>query len=453
MKRLTRIIAAFLLMVSVLTAFVGCDGKIEEIISGILGNETQQGVTITELNIEGEEKLTLKIGDIVRLKTDAPKELVASIEWSASNECVTASGGTVRAVKEGVCIVFARYGKLYDKVLIEVKDEVIDDNFGDGEDDGNGNSGGNSGTIGGNVNMGDTEEKPDTDPYAGVIKSEFYASYESATGYWDAYYRSLHGLMSGNIGDQDQAPTLSAYQPMYDGMLVRNNVGIYGCDGNSYTIVDAYGTPVMTIYRGGAYIMLEEVAAYLFAFGEIPANHTSAKSTKKAGDMFSKWGEYLRLNHTKFSGSTTKYPYEPELPNISGCGGDLQYYEVDVGTTGTDCDPSYSAVVYNNGSRIERGAARIVYTYKDKNGNKIIDINEKYLFYTYNHYNDFQEYLNYWGGWGEMFGNITGGGTISSKYNYNPTPYVRTVKMDITKMTAFVIFDGYFLVVDNKVYA
>ena len=38
---------------------------------------------------------------------------------------------------------------------------------------------------------------------------------------------------------------------------------------------------------------------------------------------------------------------------------------------------------------------------------------------------DFQEYLNYEGGWGEMFGNITGGGTISSKYDYNPTDYVQ----------------------------
>ena len=25
-----------------------------------------------------------------------------------------------------------------------------------------------------------------------------------------------------------------------------------------------------------------------------------------------------------------------------------------------------------------------------------------------------------------MFGNITGGGELSSKYNYNPTPYVPT---------------------------
>ena len=69
-----------------------------------------------------------------------------------------------------------------------------------------------------------------------------------------------------------------------------------------------------------------------------------------------------------------------------------------------------------------------MYSRFDANGNKVIEANEKYLFYTYNHYNDFQEYLNYEGGWGEMFGNITGGGTISSKTHYNPTPYVPTVR-------------------------
>ena len=129
-----------------------------------------------------------------------------------------------------------------------------------------------------------------------------------------------------------------------------------------------------------------------------------------------------------------------------------QYWELDIGTTGT-VTPGQTSGVYNNGTKITRGAARLVYGRNDLNRNGVFETNELYVFYTYNHYNDFQEYLNYYGGWGEMFGNITGGGKISSKYDYNPTPYVRTVKADITKMTAIVIFDGYFLVVDNKVYA
>ena len=118
----------------------------------------------------------------------------------------------------------------------------------------------------------------------------------------------------------------------------------------------------------------------------------------------------------------------------------MNYYEMDIGTTGTDCDPNYYATDYNNGTKITRGAARIVYSnsyYTTKQ--KITDLDERYVFYTYNHYNDFQEYLNYLGGWGEMFGNITGGGTISSKYNYNPTPYVETVRGGITSATGVVV--------------
>ena len=137
------------------------------------------------------------------------------------------------------------------------------------------------------------------------------------------------------------------------------------------------------------------------------------------------WGEYLRVNHSNFTGDTSRYPYEPELPRISGCGGDLRYWEMDIGTTGTDCDPSYTALIYNNGTKITRGAARIVYTWNDLNKNGINDATDVvYVFYTYNHYNDFQEYLNYYGGWGEMFGNIAGGGKISSKSDCNPTEYV-----------------------------
>ena len=267
----------------------------------------------------------------------------------------------------------------------------------------------------------------DVDPYVNMSAAEFYSDYEPALEYWDAYWRTQHGFMSGSIEPQDQKPTIAEQQPMEDGMLVRNTHASFSADGNTYYIVDSNGEVVSQVFKGAAYVSLEEVAAYVFAFGDIPANYSSSKNTKPTSSI---WGEYLRVNHTKFSGSTSKYPYEPELPDISGCGGSLQYYEIDIGTTGTDCDPSYRPSLYNNGVSITRGAARIVYVRFDINGNKIIDVNERYVFYTYNHYNDFQEYLNYYGGWGEMFGNITGGGTISSKYNYNPTPYVPVARRD-----------------------
>ncbi|MBE6697333.1 MAG: hypothetical protein E7581_02305 [Ruminococcaceae bacterium] len=268
---------------------------------------------------------------------------------------------------------------------------------------------------------------PNVDPYENMSADEFYSNYEPADDYWDSYWRTQHGFMSGSIEPQDQKPTIADYQPMEDGKYVRNTYAYFSDDGNTYYIVDGYGEVVNQVFKGGAYVSLEEVAAYVFAFGDIPVNYSSSKRTDPDESI---WGEYLRVNHTKFSGSTSKYPYEPELPDISGCGGSLTYYEIDIGTTGTDCDPSYRPAIYNNGSNITRGAARIVYARFDANGDKIIDINERYLFYTYNHYNDFQEYLNYQGGWGEMFGNVTGGGTISSKTDYNPTPYVPVVRRD-----------------------
>ncbi len=253
--------------------------------------------------------------------------------------------------------------------------------------------------------------------------SHFYDNYYPATSYEEATKRSDLGLMSGSLETPDQKPIELDNKPMQDGLFIRNNEPIY-LDENTYVLVDMRGIEVMRIYRGGAYITLEEVAAYLYAFGEIPANYSTSKKTDPEDSI---WGEYLRVNHSKFKGDTTRYPYEPKLPYIDGCGGELCYYEIDIGTTGTDCDPKYTAKIYNDGVSITRGAARIVYTRCDIDQNDIIDPNEKFLFYTYNHYNDFQEYLNYYGGWGEMFGNITGGGTLSSKSDFNPTPYVPVI--------------------------
>ncbi|MBQ5930370.1 MAG: hypothetical protein IIX02_06220, partial [Clostridia bacterium] len=258
------------------------------------------------------------------------------------------------------------------------------------------------------------------DPYTNISKTEFYMDYAPATSWEDAYYRSLHGLMSGELTVPDQAPTISQYQPKQNGMFVKNTEFLYEDNGKTYIVVDAVGNEAFRVYKDGAYITLEEVAAYVYAFGTFPANYTESKDTEPEDSV---WGKYLRVNHTYFSGDTSKYPYEPKLPNIKGCGGNLSYYEMDIGTTGTDCDPSYSSKLYNNGSTITRGAARIVYGKNDLDGDGVYEAGEIHLFYTYNHYNDFQEYLNYEGGWGEMFGNITGGGTISSKNDYNPTDY------------------------------
>ena len=274
------------------------------------------------------------------------------------------------------------------------------------------------------------------DPYVDVDQEEFYVNYQPACCYQDACYRTDHYLMSGSLEVPGQYATISEYQPAdEEGRLIRNTDCFYEDDGNTYVVVDAYGVEVLRLYKGAAYITLEEVAAYMYAFGgssaNIPANYTSSKP-KNVGN--SPWGIYLRGNHSKFSGNTNKYPYEPELPDISGCGGSLQYYEMDIGTTGTDTGNGYAVKIYNDGKNITRGAARLVYTRMDKNHNGIYESNEVYVFYTANHYNDFREYLNYYGGWGQIFGNETGGGILSDKYNCNPTPYVPTAYASFSVM-------------------
>jgi len=281
------------------------------------------------------------------------------------------------------------------------------------------------------------------DPYEGVSEREFYANYTPATSNEDAYFRTLHGFMSGELTVPDQAPTLAKMQPMDGKRFIRNSEMRFADDGKEYIVVDCYGNKAFSVYRDGAYITLEEVAAFVYAFGTYPANYTVSKNTSPRDSV---WGEYLRVNHTAFSGNTSKYPYEPELPNISGCGGTLNYYEMDIGTMGTDCDPSYPIEIYNDGYSITRGAARIVYGKTDLNRNGVYEIGEHHVFYTYNHYNDFQEYLNYQGGWGETFGNITGGGSISSKYDYNPTDYVEVTLAAFNYATLSVntLYEKYF---------
>ena len=567
MKKLTRILAAILLIFVLLFNTVSCD-----ILLGT-GGGGQQGEKDESFYIDAPLTVELKVGESYTIKLVKGEELTGEVLWTSSSSCASIENGVVTALNEGVAVIKATLGDKSDRVIINVTDPnasnnnsnekeeeeeeyifgseypcitiaealeiaegytsyastdiyymvgkvteitsassgrmyieddsgsiyVYKSNYNDGEsisstdlevgdiiviggtlrnykgtleidqgtiynhytpgvdtptkpDQGgnNGENGGNGGN-GGNgedVVIPGTDDPITSDPYVNVDEDEFYANYTPAISYMDAYYRSKHNLMSGSIADQDQAPTISAYQPKSDGKYIRNNVYIFSEDGNTYYVVDCYGEIAFEIYKGGAYVILEEVAAYVFAFGEPPANHSASKN---ASPSSSKWGIYLRVNNTKFSGDTSKYPYEPVLPRISGCGGDLTYYEMDIGTTGTDCDPSYPIEDYNNGYSITRGAARIVYSCKDKNGNKIIDLDERYVFYTYNHYNDFQEYLNYEGGWGEMFGNVTGGGTLSSKYNYNPTPYVRVVHASLK--TTKVINVVYYYVPKNELVA
>lgn len=376
-----RLSASLLILLLLFVSLGGC-GRQENLIEA--SSVPTTAPQTAPLEIVNGGRITLEVGNRYQLLLNF--EATEAIQWKSSSDAVQVdSNGLVTALAEGKAAVVVSYGSQSASVLIEV--------------------------VPASAILDDAERKA------------FYQNYTLADSHAEALERSEQGLMSGSLETPHQKPTIPSDQPMQNGALIRNGEALYA-DANTYILVDVHGNEVMRIYRGGAYITLEEVAAYVFAFGDVPANYVSGKDAEPENSI---WGEYLRLNHSRFSGNTKKYPYEPALPDISGCGGDLQYYEIDIGTTGTDCDPAYVARIYNDGRTITRGAARIVYARFDKNGNKITEPDEKYVFYTYNHYNDFQEYLNYYGGWGEMFGNITGGGTISSKTDYNPTPYIPSV--------------------------
>ena len=368
-------------------------------------------------NITTTSPIVLTVGDEIQLTLDVNDELRSLAVWISSGDAVTVNDGYVVARSAGIVVVKASMsynGILYtDSVDIAVVEGYTPPDEID------------------KVEVAlpsDTPEHllPDSDPYAGMSEYEFYLDYEPAENYLDAYYRSQHGFLSGSLEVPDQMHTVAENQPKFNSKLVKNTAMYYIDDGNTYIVLDSEGNVALKIHKGGAYITLEEVAAYMYAFGgtggSMPANYISKTSGKPTGSI---WGEYLRLNHSYFSGDTDRYPYEPVLPNISGCGGSLQYYEMDIGTNGT-VTPDRVSGAYNNGSKITRGAARIVYGRADLNRNGRYDEGELYLFYTYNHYNDFVEYLNYYNGWGEVFGNTTGGGVFDSDTLCNPTPYVPT---------------------------
>ena len=193
------------------------------------------------------------------------------------------------------------------------------------------------------------------------------------------------------------------------------------------------------IYYGAGYTSLNDVANYLLAFGEVPKNSNYNKNSNGRRQSVSEWGEYGRCNTGAFSGDTSKYPYEPLIPTVSI----NRFVETDFGTLGGYSNinevtgTAYHQEIYNDGTRIERGAARFVFT----SDARITSIDDRFVFYTYNHYNDFQEFLNFNNGWGIRFGNVSAGNPYCSSSkdyyasNINPVGlYPETIKKSISNI-------------------
>ena len=272
-----------------------------------------------------------------------------------------------------------------------------------------------------------------SDPYTSVNTNSFYSTYTIATTYEDSYYRTQHHLMSGDISNSGLNYYPSQEDAIYQSSKyarITTAVYILSTDGDYLAYIPNSDTMDRAIFYGGAYISMNDVASYLLAFGEVPANskYTSSQKTNAVND----WGIYGRCNNTSFSGDIVKYPYEPELPYILDSssrfnGPRRTYYETDFGALGGfTCESGSITTNYNTGSTINRNVCRFVFVCDQD----VTSIDDRYVFYTYNHYNDFQEYLNHDNAWGLRFGNCTGGGEYNSKTNYSPTQYPQTQYRD-----------------------
>lgn len=289
--------------------------------------------------------------------------------------------------------------------------------------------------------------------------------YEPASSYEDAQYRSKHGLISGTNQSCDFLPPTTSSRHMSGGLYQRNTTAryTYRPDGSyeSYTILNEYGNVQETIYYGGAYTSLDEVASYLLAFGETPANMGYGSGLKSVSSVpIATWWRAARINFANFSGPTaSRYTYEPACPgmalyNTSGKA-TLDYAEVDWGDWKSYNTASYvqNQGAYTSGSSaINRGVLRMIFVNKyipassaDSSGHNVSStvsslnesvmgeehINDRYVFYTYDHYGDFQEYLNYFGGWGKRFGAMEAGNSTPTGTKKKPTPYPKTASFSL----------------------
>ena len=268
----------------------------------------------------------------------------------------------------------------------------------------------NASTYGSDVKIIFYEPDTTNDMYSNVTKENFYSSYEVAKTYEESYFRTKHYLMSGDITDQGHETPDG--KVMNNGVAVKCTTAHYILDGDGNYIgyiPNSVTNDSNVIWYGGAYTSHNEVAAYLLAFGEVPVNNNYDKNKGKTTSV-SLWGKYGRVNIGTFSANSTKYKYQPKMPAENG----QKYTETDFGTLGGYYTGDRSQSIYNNGFSINRGAARFCFVNNKKN------IDERYVFYTYNHYNDFQEYLNYDNGFSIRFGNESAG----NQYCYNASDYV-----------------------------
>ncbi len=274
------------------------------------------------------------------------------------------------------------------------------------------------------------------DPYKNINVSDFYENYKPATSYEDAYFRSKHYLLSGEYLKEDGSlPDNRDHPKDSNGKYYRHALARFDVnqDGEyvAYTINSLDGHDYK-IFSCGIYVSMNDVAAYLYAFNNIPVNYNTGTGSKEKEEVVAQYGEFGRLNFGYYSGpSSSRFQYEPYLEGQDDK--TIYYREIDYGaTTGSN--------QYIKGTSISRNTFRFLLGYATNSSYTTqTTMQNRHVYYTHNHYNDFSEYLNYYNGFGKTFGNVTAGNKIN-QYNPSNPPTQRedtTLAVGLTSLEVF----------------
>lgn len=163
---------------------------------------------------------------------------------------------------------------------------------------------------------------------------------------------------------------------------------------------EVYGIPNsdVVLVKGEVYTELNDVAAYIIAFKELPVNYfyKSDKSTCSA-----KYGSSCRLVGSK---QYSNDPYSSHTSPILTDGAS-EYHECDLASY----DGEYSTS--------SRGSYRLVYS---------LDEGKEIVYFTDCHYENFSEYYNYYNGFGPWWGN----GDINQDFDRYPDTISHPVAYD-----------------------
>lgn len=175
---------------------------------------------------------------------------------------------------------------------------------------------------------------------------------------------------------------------------------------NYACVYNLNGNIVRYLKKGIYYTSLDDVASYILAFKELPANYLIGRNASKRTAYDNNGGEYSRIAPgfygLDYSGSSydgkDNYPYQC-LPKST----DGNYFELDVGYTWTDEEGNVTN--YAGSTSYNRGPLRMIVYFEgvrtsgeDLNTSHYNDGNPV-IFFTPDHYQTCYEYSNFYRGW------------------------------------------------------